>query len=170
MTPFGRLRARKPPPAPQAWGLHARRMAPSGNSRRVFAGLWQAVWRYRGRTLLALAPAAKILYGSDSSVIPEHLWLGALLGRRSLGTVLGELVDAGMLSTSAALDAAEMMLNGAALTPPALAKHWAELGPTCRSDPTGDTGDRSLELMRQMTKERGLGAKSETPTCPTRRL
>jgi ATP-binding cassette, subfamily B, bacterial len=26
-----------------------------GNNRRVFAGLWQAVWRYRGRTLLAIA-------------------------------------------------------------------------------------------------------------------
>jgi hypothetical protein len=73
-------------------------------------GMVPTIWR----ELLALAPAAKILYGSDSSVIPEHLWLGALLGRRALGTVLGELVDTGALSTGEALDAAETMLNGAA--------------------------------------------------------
>ncbi len=47
-------------------------------------------------------------------MIPEHIWLGALLGRRALGTVLGELVDTGLLSTSEALDAAETMLNGVA--------------------------------------------------------
>jgi hypothetical protein len=74
------------------------------------AGMVPTIWR----ELLALAPATKILYGSDSSVIPEHIWLGALLGRRSLGTVLGELIDAGLLSTSEALDAAEAMLNGVA--------------------------------------------------------
>ncbi|HEY7356665.1 MAG TPA: amidohydrolase family protein [Ktedonobacterales bacterium] len=74
------------------------------------AGMVPTVWR----ELLALAPAAKILYGSDSSVIPEHIWLGALLGRRALGTVLGELIDAEMLSGSEALDAAETMLNGVA--------------------------------------------------------
>ena len=74
------------------------------------AGMVSTIWR----ELLALAPAAKILYGSDSSVIPEHIWLGALLGRRSLSTVLGELIETGMLSTSEALDAAETMLNGAA--------------------------------------------------------
>lgn len=73
-------------------------------------GMVPTIWR----ELLALAPAAKILYGSDSSIIPEHLWLGALLGRRSLGTVLGELIDTGMLSTSEALDAAEAILNGVA--------------------------------------------------------
>ncbi|HEY7349629.1 MAG TPA: amidohydrolase family protein [Ktedonobacterales bacterium] len=73
-------------------------------------GMVPTIWR----ELLALAPAAKILYGSDSSVIPEHLWLGALLGRRSLGTVLGELVETGALSASEALDAAETMLNGVA--------------------------------------------------------
>lgn len=74
------------------------------------AGMVPTIWR----ELLALAPAAKILYGSDSSVIPEHIWLGALLGRRSLGAALGELIDAGLLSTSEALDAAETMLYGAA--------------------------------------------------------
>ncbi len=75
------------------------------------AGMMPTIWR----ELLALAPAAKILYGSDSFLIPEHLWLGALLGRRSLGMALGELVDAGLLSTSEALDAAETILNGVAL-------------------------------------------------------
>ncbi|HLW01745.1 MAG TPA: amidohydrolase family protein [Ktedonobacterales bacterium] len=74
------------------------------------AGMVPSIWR----ELLAMAPATKILYGSDSSVIPEHIWLGALLGRRSLGTALGELIDAGLLSTSEALDAAETILNGVA--------------------------------------------------------
>ncbi len=73
-------------------------------------GMMPTIWR----ELLALAPAAKILYGSDSSVIPEHIWLGALLGRRTLGAALGELVDASLLSTSEALDAAEAILNGVA--------------------------------------------------------
>jgi hypothetical protein len=74
------------------------------------AGMVPTIWR----ELLALAPAAKMLYGSDSSVIPEHIWLGALLGRRSLGMVLGELIEVDMLSTSEALDAAETILNGVA--------------------------------------------------------
>ncbi len=73
-------------------------------------GMMPTIWR----ELLALAPATKILYGSDSSVIPEHLWLGALLGRRTLGAALGELIEAGLLSTSEALDAAETMLSGVA--------------------------------------------------------
>ncbi len=73
-------------------------------------GMLPTIWR----ELLALAPAAKILYGSDSSVIPEHLWLGALQGRRTLGAALGELIEANLLSTSEALDAAESILNGVA--------------------------------------------------------
>jgi predicted TIM-barrel fold metal-dependent hydrolase len=73
-------------------------------------GMVPTIWR----ELLAMAPATKILYGSDSSVIPEHIWLGALLGRRSLGTALGELIEAHLLSTSEALDAAEAILNGVA--------------------------------------------------------
>jgi len=73
-------------------------------------GMLPTIWR----ELLAQAPAAKILYGSDSSIIPEHLWLGALQGRRTLGAALGELVEANMLSTSEALDAAESILNGVA--------------------------------------------------------
>ncbi len=75
------------------------------------AGLMPTIWR----ELLALAPATKILYGADGSVIPEHAWLGALLGRRALGAVLGELVDFGALSTSEALDSAEHILNGVAM-------------------------------------------------------
>ena len=74
------------------------------------AGMMPTIWR----ELLALAPATKILYGADGSVIPEHAWLGALLGRRSLGTVLGELVEMGALSTTEALDSAESILNGVA--------------------------------------------------------
>lgn len=74
------------------------------------AGMMPTIWR----EMLALAPATKILYGADGSVIPEHAWLGALLGRRSLGTALGELIEMGALSTTEALDSAESILNGVA--------------------------------------------------------
>jgi predicted TIM-barrel fold metal-dependent hydrolase len=72
------------------------------------AGLAPDIWR----ELLALAPATKILYGADGSVIPEHGWLGAILGRRSLAEVLGQLAEAGMLSRSEARQSAEHILRG----------------------------------------------------------
>lgn len=72
------------------------------------AGMMPTIWR----EALGLAPATKIVYGADGSVIPEHAWLGATLGRKALAQVLGELVDAGALSLSEAMDSAELMLNG----------------------------------------------------------
>jgi hypothetical protein len=72
------------------------------------AGMMPTIWR----EALGLAPATKIVYGADGSVIPEHAWLGATLGRRALAQVLGELIDVGALSLSEAMDSAELMLNG----------------------------------------------------------
>ncbi|HEY7126145.1 MAG TPA: amidohydrolase family protein [Ktedonobacterales bacterium] len=72
------------------------------------AGMMSTIWR----EALGLAPATKIVYGADGSVIPEHAWLGATLGRRALAQVLGELVEAGALSTAEAMNSAELMLNG----------------------------------------------------------
>jgi hypothetical protein len=74
------------------------------------AGLAPTIWR----ELLALAPATKLLYGADGSVIPEHGWLGALLGRRSLAEVLNQLIQAGMLTASEARESAEHLLHSVA--------------------------------------------------------
>jgi len=62
----------------------ARRMAeenPTRNSarRKVFAGLWQAVWRYRGRTLTALA----LLVVAKVSAVFVPLLLKAIVDRFS---------------------------------------------------------------------------------------
>jgi hypothetical protein len=74
------------------------------------AGMMPTIWR----ELLSLAPASKILYGADGSVIPEHAWLGTLFGRRSLGAVLAGFVDMGARSPSEALDSATHILSGVA--------------------------------------------------------
>lgn len=47
------------------------------------------------RELVEMAPFGKILFSSDAFGLPEHYLLGALLFRRSLGTVLDDLVAAG---------------------------------------------------------------------------
>jgi hypothetical protein len=44
----------------------------------------------------------------------------------------------------------------ATLTAPALAKHWAELGPAGSGEPPDDGEDRGLEAMRAIADERGL--------------
>ena len=76
------------------------------------AGGARDIWR----ELLMLAPASKVFYGADGSVIPEHAWLGALAGRRSLAEVLGQLVAERMLSTAEAIEHAEIILRGGART------------------------------------------------------
>jgi uncharacterized protein len=43
--------------------------------------------------LLALAPATKLLYGSDTHSQPEMFWLGAQYGRQALGKVLANWIE-----------------------------------------------------------------------------
>jgi hypothetical protein len=64
------------------------------------------------RELLGLAPASKILYSSDASLIPELHYLGARLARRALEEVLEEFVGAGLITTSAAEEMGELVLRG----------------------------------------------------------
>jgi hypothetical protein len=72
---------------------------------------------------LSLAPASKLLYGSDVGGLPELFALAADWGRAALGEALGWLVDRGGFSRDAARGAARAILseNAAALyhLPPA---------------------------------------------------
>jgi predicted TIM-barrel fold metal-dependent hydrolase len=67
---------------------------------------------YRGivREMLGLAPANKILFSTDASLIPELYWLGAVLGRRALGEVLDEHVADGFINEMVAMQFAELIL------------------------------------------------------------
>src|SRR3954451_18827645 len=62
------------------------------------------------RELIGLAPASKILFSTDASLIPELYWLAAQLGRRGLGRVLDEHIADGMLDRKTALSWAEMIM------------------------------------------------------------
>jgi hypothetical protein len=62
------------------------------------------------RELVGLAPASKILFSTDASLIPELYWLGALAGRRTLGDVFEENIADGLIDERTAIEMAEMML------------------------------------------------------------
>jgi uncharacterized protein len=62
------------------------------------------------RELLGLAPASKLLFSTDASLVPELYWMGARLGRRALGRVLDEHIADGAIDERVALDWAERML------------------------------------------------------------
>lgn len=61
---------------------------------------------------LHLAPLSKVLFSTDASRTPELYYLGALWGRRVLGTVLGETNRNGDLAEGEAEDAAYRVLRG----------------------------------------------------------
>jgi hypothetical protein len=46
--------------------------------------------------ILQLAPSSKIMYGSDAFNLPELYWLGAKVGKRTLGKCLRMLVNEGL--------------------------------------------------------------------------
>ncbi len=62
------------------------------------------------RELLGLAPASKLLFSTDASLVPELYWVGARLGRRALGRVLDEHIADGAIDEPVALDWAERIL------------------------------------------------------------
>jgi len=62
------------------------------------------------RELIGLAPASKILFSTDASLVPELYWVGQRLGRRALGRVLDEHVADGAIDERTAIDWAERML------------------------------------------------------------
>ena len=61
--------------------------------------------------ILGLAPASKLLYGSDVSAIPELFALSADWGRQSLGEALDWVVARGRLSPARAQETARMILS-----------------------------------------------------------
>lgn len=62
------------------------------------------------RELVGLAPASKILFSTDASLIPELYWLGAQAGRRALGEVFEEHIADGLIGERTAIGMAEMIL------------------------------------------------------------
>ena len=64
------------------------------------------------QTLLAGAPARKVVYGSDASLLPEAFWVAAAQTRRALGHVLDGWIDRGVLDREAARALAEDLLAG----------------------------------------------------------
>ena len=61
------------------------------------------------RELVGLAPASKLLFSSDASLVPELYWLGAQAGRRALGTVFDEHIAEGIIDERTALEMADMI-------------------------------------------------------------
>jgi len=62
------------------------------------------------RELIGLAPASKLLFSTDASLVPELYWIGARVGRQALGRVLDEHIADGVLDEATAIDWAERML------------------------------------------------------------
>lgn len=82
----------------------------------VYADMGEAILFAAGeatsitRELLGLAPASKILFSTDASLVPELYWVGARLGRRAIGRVLGEHITDGAIDERIAFDWAERIL------------------------------------------------------------
>jgi uncharacterized protein len=82
----------------------------------VYADMGEAILFAAGeateiyRELLGLAPASKLLFSTDASLVPELYWVGARVGRRALGRVLDEHVADGAIDERVALDWAERIL------------------------------------------------------------
>ena len=62
------------------------------------------------RELIGLAPASKLLFSTDASLVPELYWVGARVGRRALARVLDEHIAEGAIDERVALDWAERIL------------------------------------------------------------
>ena len=64
------------------------------------------------RELVGLAPASKILFSTDASLVPELYWLGAQAGRRAFGQVFDGYIADGLIDEPTALGMAEMIFWG----------------------------------------------------------
>jgi predicted TIM-barrel fold metal-dependent hydrolase len=64
------------------------------------------------REALTIAPITRIHASSDAAGVFEHVTIGAIRARQTLGIALGELVDTGELSRAEAERAGELILGG----------------------------------------------------------
>lgn len=64
--------------------------------------------------MLGLAPASKLMYGSDVSALPELFALSAGWGRAALGEALAWIVERGGLTEEEAREVAALVLSGSA--------------------------------------------------------
>ena len=64
----------------------------------------------RLKEVLQIAPASKIMYGSDAFNLPELYWLGAKVGRNILSKCLSQLCDGGLFSKESGLQMAAKIL------------------------------------------------------------
>ncbi|HLZ25409.1 MAG TPA: amidohydrolase family protein [Ktedonobacterales bacterium] len=63
------------------------------------------------RAAFGVAPYSKLMYSSDAVGLPELLWISARDGRRALGQVLGDIVEAGDLDVATAEIAGAAVLH-----------------------------------------------------------
>jgi predicted TIM-barrel fold metal-dependent hydrolase len=61
--------------------------------------------------LMESGPLNKIMYGSDSLMIPEFFWFSAIHFRRSFSRVLNKLVGEGVMTKKYALEVADMIMG-----------------------------------------------------------
>jgi hypothetical protein len=61
------------------------------------------------REMTGLAPASKILFSTDASLIPELYWLGARAGRRAFEQVFDEHIADGLIDERTALEMADLI-------------------------------------------------------------
>jgi uncharacterized protein len=88
--------------------------------------------------LLALAPATKLLYGSDAHSQPEMFWLGAQWGRWALGKALADWIKDDTVEEHEALEIAQRICFRNALELYRLDASWSG-GMIEAGDTTGNT-------------------------------
>ncbi len=64
------------------------------------------------REALGLCPLSKLLYATDATRYPEVYFVAAAAYREALAAALGELVERGVMSRDAAVDAGQLVLRG----------------------------------------------------------
>jgi predicted TIM-barrel fold metal-dependent hydrolase len=88
--------------------------------------------------LLALAPATKLLYGSDAHSQPELFWLGAQWGRWAIGKALADWIEDDTVEEHEALEIAQRICFRNALELYRLDASWLG-GMSEACDTTGNT-------------------------------
>lgn len=62
------------------------------------------------KKLFEMAPLNKVCFGTDGAGIPEHMWYGAIFGKKALADVLNDMIDEGYISYEFAKKSARNIL------------------------------------------------------------